>query len=78
MPLFLQGARGDKQEYSRMVCVRSARAFLEAYLLLHESNPAAAHGQRMMIMQEGSLTMPMQQQLSTAQPGLITALANTK
>ncbi|OJZ89759.1 hypothetical protein ASPFODRAFT_30619 [Aspergillus luchuensis CBS 106.47] len=42
MPLFLQGAQGDKQEYSRMACVRSARTLLEAYLLLHESDPAAA------------------------------------
>ncbi|KAI2826000.1 transcriptional regulator family: Fungal Specific TF [Aspergillus niger] len=42
MPLFLQESHDDRQEYSRMACVRSARTLLEAYLLLHESDPAAA------------------------------------
>ncbi|GKZ31870.1 hypothetical protein AbraIFM66950_000781 [Aspergillus brasiliensis] len=42
MPLFLQGSHGDKQEYSRAACVRSARTLLEAYLLLYESDPATS------------------------------------
>lgn len=32
----------DKQEYSQMACVRSPRSFLEAYLLLYESDLTAA------------------------------------
>ncbi|PYI05559.1 hypothetical protein BO78DRAFT_370878 [Aspergillus sclerotiicarbonarius CBS 121057] len=42
MPLFLQRSRDNRQEYSRMACVRSARILLEAYLLLYESDPAMA------------------------------------
>ncbi|PWY88597.1 hypothetical protein BO94DRAFT_574647 [Aspergillus sclerotioniger CBS 115572] len=40
MPSFLQRSRDDRQEYSRIACVRSARILLEAYIFLYESDPA--------------------------------------